>query len=138
MVPDDTTRARKISAIIACYKDAQAIPFMAERLQKTFEKIGVDYEIIFVNDGSPDDTPPIVATPSSVRLKTADAAIARPIASSGAGSHGAKRCRTAMSRKIDTLTRIVVSEAEGRWPTIDRTSLKKPALSMWMPRSFGI
>ena len=47
---------RKISAIIACYKDAQAIPFMAERLTAVFRKIDVDYEIIFVNDGSPDDT----------------------------------------------------------------------------------
>jgi dolichol-phosphate mannosyltransferase len=47
---------RSISAIIACYKDAQAIPIMAARLKNTFEKIGVDYEIIFVNDGSPDDT----------------------------------------------------------------------------------
>jgi polyisoprenyl-phosphate glycosyltransferase len=56
MVAADTPRARKISAIIACYKDAQAIPFMAERLTRTFAKIGVDYEIIFVNDGSPDDT----------------------------------------------------------------------------------
>jgi glycosyltransferase involved in cell wall biosynthesis len=46
----------KISAIIACYKDAQAIPFMAERLAVCFRKIEVDYEIIFVNDGSPDDT----------------------------------------------------------------------------------
>ena len=47
---------RSISAIIACYKDAQAIPIMAARLKSTFENIGVDYEIIFVNDGSPDDT----------------------------------------------------------------------------------
>jgi polyisoprenyl-phosphate glycosyltransferase len=47
---------KRISAIIACYKDEQAIPIMAARLQATFEKIGVDYEIIFVNDGSPDDT----------------------------------------------------------------------------------
>jgi len=47
---------RSISAIIACYKDAQAIPIMAERLKRTFEKLGVGYEIIFVNDGSPDDT----------------------------------------------------------------------------------
>jgi glycosyltransferase involved in cell wall biosynthesis len=49
-------RRRKISAIIACYRDEQAVPIMAERLAATFEKIGVDYEIIFVNDGSPDDT----------------------------------------------------------------------------------
>ncbi len=49
-------RQKKISAIIACYKDAQAVPIMYERLSKTFRKIGADYEIIFVNDGSPDDT----------------------------------------------------------------------------------
>ena len=47
---------KKISAIIACYKDAQAIPIMHQRLTKVFKKIGVDYEIIFVNDGSPDNT----------------------------------------------------------------------------------
>ena len=46
----------KLSAVIACYKDAQAIPLMYERLTKTFTKIGVDYEIIFVNDCSPDNT----------------------------------------------------------------------------------
>src|SRR6185369_15307395 len=34
---------RKLTAIAACYKDEQAIPFMAERLQKTFAKIDVDY-----------------------------------------------------------------------------------------------
>lgn len=46
----------KLSAVIACYKDEQAIPYMYERLTKTFQKIGVDYEIIFVNDCSPDNT----------------------------------------------------------------------------------
>jgi polyisoprenyl-phosphate glycosyltransferase len=51
---------KKISAIIACYKDAQAIPIIHERLTKTFKKIGVDYEIIFVNDGSPDNTEEIL------------------------------------------------------------------------------
>ena len=45
----------KLSAIIACYKDEQAIPFMYERLSNTFKKINVDYEIIFVNDASPDN-----------------------------------------------------------------------------------
>jgi nucleoside-diphosphate-sugar epimerase/glycosyltransferase involved in cell wall biosynthesis len=46
----------KLTAVIACYKDEQAIPFMYERLSKTFQKIAVDYEIIFVNDCSPDNT----------------------------------------------------------------------------------
>jgi glycosyltransferase involved in cell wall biosynthesis len=47
---------KKISAIIACYKDEQAIPHMYIRLRKVFIKLKVDYEIIFVNDGSPDNT----------------------------------------------------------------------------------
>lgn len=45
-----------ISAIIACYNDAEAIPIMYDRLKKVFLKINCDYEIIFVNDGSPDNT----------------------------------------------------------------------------------
>lgn len=47
---------KKISAIIACYRDEQAIPVMHERLTKVFAEIGCLYEIIFVNDGSPDNS----------------------------------------------------------------------------------
>ena len=47
-------RLRSLSAIIACYQDEQAIPVMYERLTSTFKKLGIDYEIIFVNDCSPD------------------------------------------------------------------------------------
>jgi len=47
---------KKISAIIACYKDGQAIPIMRQRLTQVFNKITSSYEIIFVNDGSPDDS----------------------------------------------------------------------------------
>jgi polyisoprenyl-phosphate glycosyltransferase len=47
---------RSITAIIACYKDEPAIPIMYERLTATFRRIGVDYEIIFVNDASPDNS----------------------------------------------------------------------------------
>lgn len=46
---------KKLSAIIACYRDAPAIPIMYERLTAVFQKINVDYEIIFVNDRSPDN-----------------------------------------------------------------------------------
>lgn len=45
----------KLSAVVACYRDAPAIPQMHERLSATLQKLGVDYEIIFVNDASPDD-----------------------------------------------------------------------------------
>ena len=53
---------KKISAIIACYRDEQAIPIMHERLSKTFREIGCGYEIIFVNDGSPDDSERVLRT----------------------------------------------------------------------------
>ena len=52
---------KKISAIIACYRDAPAVPFMHERLTAVFKKIGVDYEIIFVNDNSPDNAREVLA-----------------------------------------------------------------------------
>ena len=51
---------RKISAIVACYKDGEAIPYMERRLRETFERIGCDWEIIFVNDASPDGSQPIL------------------------------------------------------------------------------
>jgi dolichol-phosphate mannosyltransferase len=43
-----------VSAIVACYKDAEAIPHMHRRLTEVLQALGVDYEIIFVNDCSPD------------------------------------------------------------------------------------
>jgi nucleoside-diphosphate-sugar epimerase/glycosyltransferase involved in cell wall biosynthesis len=52
----ENQRKRSVSAIIACYKDAEAIPVMYQRLTETFAKLGIDYEILFVNDCSPDDT----------------------------------------------------------------------------------
>lgn len=53
-------RKKKISAIIACYKDGLAIPVMYERLKKTFKKMGVNYEIVFINDASPDDSETVI------------------------------------------------------------------------------
>ncbi|MFZ4395458.1 MAG: NAD-dependent epimerase/dehydratase family protein [Kiritimatiellia bacterium] len=53
-------REKMISAIIACYRDNQAIPVMYERLSKMFQAQGVDYEIIFVNDNSPMDDEQVI------------------------------------------------------------------------------
>ncbi len=53
--PAGSARVR-LSAVVACYKDAQAIPLMHERLTAVLSSLAVDYEIIFVNDGSPDET----------------------------------------------------------------------------------
>ncbi len=48
-------KAKKISAVIACYKDSRSIPVLHERLTNVFRQTGNDYEIIFVNDASPDN-----------------------------------------------------------------------------------
>ncbi len=55
-----TAGRRSITAIIACYRDEPAIPIMHERLVATFKKLGVDYEIIFVNDRSPDNSAEVI------------------------------------------------------------------------------
>lgn len=54
----DTTHS--ISAIIVCYKDEPAIPIMYRRLVEVFTEINVDYEIIFVNDNSPDNSEAVI------------------------------------------------------------------------------
>lgn len=46
----------KLSVVIACYKDGLAIPHMYERLLRALDPEGVALEIVFVNDGSPDDS----------------------------------------------------------------------------------
>jgi dolichol-phosphate mannosyltransferase len=47
---------KTISIIIACYRDELAIPVMYDRITKVFSKINYLYEIIFVNDASPDNS----------------------------------------------------------------------------------
>lgn len=51
----------KITAVIACYRDEQAVPIMHERLVRSITGAGADYEIIFVNDGSPDNAAEVLA-----------------------------------------------------------------------------
>jgi nucleoside-diphosphate-sugar epimerase/glycosyltransferase involved in cell wall biosynthesis len=49
-----------VSAIVACYKDGLAIPIMYQRLTAVFDRLNVDYEIILVNDNSPDDSEEVI------------------------------------------------------------------------------
>ena len=56
---------RSVSAVVACYQDAQAIPVMYERLKKTFADLKIDHEIIFVNDNSPDNSEEVIRDLSS-------------------------------------------------------------------------
>jgi nucleoside-diphosphate-sugar epimerase/glycosyltransferase involved in cell wall biosynthesis len=54
--PTNIAAPVRLTAIVACYMDAQAIPIMYERLTAVFTSMKVEYEIIFVNDSSPDNT----------------------------------------------------------------------------------
>ena len=59
--PEKSAAGKKISAVIGCYRDEQAVPIMYERLKAVFQKLGIDHEIIFVNDGSPDNQAAVMA-----------------------------------------------------------------------------
>jgi dolichol-phosphate mannosyltransferase len=58
IVPYDETR---LSAVIPCYREGESVPVMHERLTAVFRELGVDWEIIFVDSGSTDDTPRVLA-----------------------------------------------------------------------------
>lgn len=45
-----------ISVVVACYRDGQAIPHMYERVRNSIGETECDFELILVNDASPDDT----------------------------------------------------------------------------------
>ena len=45
-----------ISIIVPCYNEAEAIPLFYEEVQKLFHEIKEEFEIIFVNDGSKDNS----------------------------------------------------------------------------------
>jgi dolichol-phosphate mannosyltransferase len=78
----------KLSAIIACYRDAPAVPQMYERLVTAFAEIGADYEIIFVNDGSPDDARQVLAELAGRDRKVVVINHARPFGSQSAFTSG--------------------------------------------------
>lgn len=88
------TRKRSVSAIIACYKDAQAIPYMYKRLTDTFRAIGCDYEIIFVNDCSPDDSQAVIQQISATDSRVLGISHSRNFGSQMAFRSGMELART--------------------------------------------
>lgn len=51
----------RLTAVIACHRDGPAVPVMYRRLCDVFQRLGVDYEIVFVNDCSPDNAAEVLA-----------------------------------------------------------------------------
>lgn len=48
--------SEKISIIVPCFNEEAALPLFYRKIQKVLLSLNIDYEIIFVNDGSKDNT----------------------------------------------------------------------------------
>ena len=46
----------KISFVIPCYKSGMTIESVVQEIEKVTENLRIDYEIVLVNDSSPDNT----------------------------------------------------------------------------------
>src|ERR1700730_661416 len=46
---------KTVSVVVACYRDAGSVREMYRRLTETLAQVTPSYEIIFVNDASPDN-----------------------------------------------------------------------------------
>jgi len=57
----------KLAVIVACFRDAQALPELHSRLRSTLTGLSLHHRLIFINDGSPDDTEEVLR-----RLSEAD------------------------------------------------------------------
>jgi nucleoside-diphosphate-sugar epimerase/glycosyltransferase involved in cell wall biosynthesis len=87
-------RVYSVSAVVACYKDGQAIPHMYRRLRAAFEALNVDFEIIFVNDNSPDGSEETIREISSKDRRVLGVSHSRNF-----GSQAAFRSGMALSSK---------------------------------------
>lgn len=83
-----------LSVVVACYRDAEAIPVMYERLTRALSAADLDYEIIFINDGSPDKTSEAI-----VNLSAKDPRVIGIVHSRNFGSQAAFRSGMEISTK---------------------------------------
>lgn len=77
-----------ISAVIPCYTEAQTIPVMYERLVKIFEKLNLDYEIIFVDNGSRDNAAEVILDLSRKNPRVVGLSLSRNFGSQAAFRSG--------------------------------------------------
>jgi dolichol-phosphate mannosyltransferase len=78
----------RLSAIVACYKDEAAIPILYHRLTETLGRLGVEYELVFVNDGSPDNSAQLLADLASADKRVVVINHSRNFGSQGAFTSG--------------------------------------------------
>ncbi len=47
---------RNITIIVPCYNECEALPRFYEEISNVFQNIDAEYELLFINDGSKDNT----------------------------------------------------------------------------------
>jgi glycosyltransferase involved in cell wall biosynthesis len=91
----------KLSAIIACYRDGPAVLPMYERLCKAALPLGLELEIIFVNDASPDDAEDVLRVLAARDPRVVVVNHTRNFGSQAAFSSGLKLCTGDMAVLMD-------------------------------------
>ena len=69
-----TNQMPTLSIVVPCYNESEVLPSFYERTTIVLESCNIDYEIIFINDGSDDQTMGIITTlrQSNKRVKLID------------------------------------------------------------------
>jgi polyisoprenyl-phosphate glycosyltransferase len=69
-----TNQMPTLSIVVPCYNESEVLPSFYERTKIVLESCNIDYEIIFINDGSDDQTLKIISTlrQSNQRVKIID------------------------------------------------------------------
>ncbi len=87
------------SVVIPVYKGAKTLPSLVARLEVTLEKLAEKYEIILVNDGSPDDSWELITQLCQAHPKVRGIALMRNF-----GQHNATLCGVREARFEVTIT----------------------------------
>ena len=66
-----------ISVVIPLYNEAESLPELYAWIERVMNEHGYSYEIIFVNDGSTDDSWNVIGDRKSTRLNSSHIATSR-------------------------------------------------------------
>ena len=77
----------KVSYVIPCYRSAKTIGAVVNEIESTMAQLAYEYEIILVNDSSPDDTFAVISA-----LAEADGHITAVDLAKNFGQHAALMC----------------------------------------------
>ena len=77
----------KVSFVIPCYRSAKTIGGVVNEIESTMAQFAYEYEIILVNDSSPDDTFVVISA-----LAEADGHITAVDLAKNFGQHAALMC----------------------------------------------